>query len=49
MLSIELSFITGIMLGIEFITKEDTGGEMSAVVIDLLIVRIGFYCYAEEE
>ena len=48
MLSIEFSFITGMMLGIEFISMEDTDGDLAAIVVDLLIVRIGFYRYAEE-
>ena len=42
MFSIQLSWITGMMLGIEIITKEQSGGT-SAFLIDLLIVRIGFY------
>ena len=42
MFSIELSFITGMMLGVEFVTKEQSGGT-SAFILDLLILRIGFY------
>ena len=42
MFSIEFSFITGMMLGVEFVTKEQSGGT-SAFILDLLILRIGFY------
>ena len=42
MFSIELNFITGFMLGFEFLTKEQTDG-VAAFIIDLGIVRIGFY------
>ena len=42
MFSIELSFITGMMLGVEFVTKEQTGGT-AAFILDLFILRIGFY------
>ena len=42
MFSIELKFITGFMLGVEFLTKERTGG-VAAFIIDIGIIRIGFY------
>ena len=42
MFSIQLSWITGMMLGVEFITKEQSDG-VTAVILDLIILRIGFY------
>lgn len=42
MFSIELNFITGFMLGVEFLTKEQTDG-IAAFIIDIGIIRIGFY------
>ena len=39
---IDLSFITGMSVGIEFIDKEKTGG-LSGVTIDLVIVRFGLW------
>jgi hypothetical protein len=42
MFTIELNWITGFMLGVEFLTKEQTDG-VAAFIIDLGIVRIGFY------
>lgn len=42
MFTIEFSFIAGMMLGVEFVTKEQSGGT-SAFILDLLILRIGFY------
>lgn len=39
---IELNLITGFMLGIEFITKEQTEGT-AAFILDLGIVRLGIY------
>ena len=42
MFSIEFSFITGAMLGFEFVTKEQSGGT-TAFILDLFILRIGFY------
>ena len=42
MFSIEFSFITGALLGFEFVTKEQSDG-VTAVILDLLILRIGFY------
>ena len=42
MFSIEFSFITGAMLGFEFVTKEQTDGT-TAFILDLFILRIGFY------
>lgn len=42
MWSISLSFITGFMVGIEFVTKEQSGGT-AAFVMDLGIIRFGIY------
>ena len=45
--SIDLNFITGVMLGIEFITDEETNSRHMA--LDLLIIRVLFSLYQEEE
>ena len=42
MWSLEFNFITGFMLGIEFITKEQSGGT-AAFILDIGIIRIGLY------
>lgn len=42
MWSISLSFISGFMVGIEFVTKEQSGGT-AAFVLDLGIIRLGVY------
>jgi hypothetical protein len=42
MWTIELNFITGLMFGFEFITKEQTDGT-AAFVLDLGIIRIGIF------
>lgn len=44
--SIQYSFITGVMLGIEF-TRDEEGG--SYMVLDLLILRLIFAAYPIEE
>lgn len=49
MWTIELGFITGVMVGIEFISKEDSGG-ISAFIMDLGIIRFGiYYDHGEDE
>jgi hypothetical protein len=42
MRSISINFITGFMVGIEFVTKEQSGGT-AAFVLDLGIIRFGIY------
>lgn len=42
MWSISINFISGFMLGLEFVTKEQSGGT-AAFVMDLGIVRFGIY------
>lgn len=42
MWTIELNFITGFMVGFEFLTKEQTDGT-AAFILDLGILRIGLY------
>ena len=42
MWSISLNWISGFMLGIEFVTKEQSGG-VAAFIMDLGIVRFGIY------
>ena len=42
MWTIELNWITGFMLGMEFLTKEQTDGT-TAFIMDLGIVRFGIY------
>ena len=39
---LELNLITGFMLGVEFVTKEQTDGT-AAFIMDLGIVRIWLY------
>lgn len=48
MWSISLSFISGFMVGIEFVTKEQSGGT-AAFVMDLGIIRFGIYHDDEAE
>jgi hypothetical protein len=45
--SISFNFITGMMLGIEFVTDEEEGSKH--MVIDLLILRLMFSAYTIEE
>ena len=48
MWTIELSLVTGFMVGIEFISKEDSDG-VSAFIMDLGIIRFGIFYYHEED
>jgi hypothetical protein len=48
MLTIEISLITGLMVGFEFIGKDSTDGEMSAFLLDLGIIRFGLYYFHDE-
>lgn len=42
MWSISINFISGLMFGIEFVTKEQSGGT-AAFIVDLGILRFGVY------
>jgi hypothetical protein len=45
--SIDLNFITGVMLGLEFVSDEESNSRH--MVLDLLIIRVLFSLYQEEE
>jgi hypothetical protein len=45
--SITYNFITGMMLGIEFVTDEEEGAKH--MVLDLLILRLMFSAYTIDE
>ena len=42
MWSISINFISGFMVGVEFVTKEQSGGT-AAFIVDLGIIRFGLY------
>ncbi len=44
--SIQFNFITGMMLGVEFVSDDEGGNHM---VLDLLILRLMFSAYPHEE